>query len=199
MGFDRSDANPYDFSDKNIAQYQTGDADHDKFAAHRIMHQGTEILRRHDHEAPQSGDWKDGQNRRGESSVRADCLDLTFQTEALADNVREAAENFAEVAAGLPLEQHGGREEAHVSKRNALAEVGEGTIERPAHVLFIEKSAKLLTERISELLAHHLEADSKRTAGAHGAREEIQRVRQLRLHAVQTFCAGLFHHHEWHI
>ena len=54
----------------------------------------------------------------GHPAVRRVDPHLAQDLEALAHDVREVLENLGQVAAGLALDQHGGREEPHVEERH---------------------------------------------------------------------------------
>ena len=151
-----------------------------------------EITGRHEHQSAQRCDRQQRQNRGGEPAVGADRFDLAFQPESFADDVRKAVQNFAQIAARLALQQHSGRKEPHIGKRHALAEVRERAFERRAQILLIEQRAEFLAQRLVNLLAHHFEADGEGVAGAHGTRQEIERVGQLRFQRVDPLADRFF-------
>ena len=55
--------------------------------------------------------------------------------------------------------------------------------------MLVEQSAELLSQRIGDLFTYHFEADRERMAGAHGARQKIERVGQLRFQFVEALPA----------
>src|SRR5579884_1173229 len=147
-------------------------------------------ITRRDHAQKQHGhDRQHGQNAGGHAPMRADRLHLAAETEALADQVGQAGQDFSQVSAGLALQQHHGNEEAHIQKRNALDEIAHRGFDRRAEVLLVEQRAELAAERIGSLVPEHLQADRKRVSGAHRARNEIQRFRKLFLELSQPLPA----------
>ena len=60
----------------------------------------------------------------GQPAVRGVDAHLAQDLEALADDVREVLEDLRQVAAGLALDQHGGREEPDVEQRHPHRQVG---------------------------------------------------------------------------
>ena len=70
--------------------------------------------------------------------MRAGCLDLPLQPEALTDHIGELRQNFGEVAAGLLLQEHGRGKEAHVQQRDAIREIGERYLQSRAQVLLVK-------------------------------------------------------------
>src|SRR2546429_103596 len=72
----------------------------------RILGHALQVAGGHHQQREHRAHRQQGQNRRRQTPVRAGCLHLALQTEALADDVRQAREDFAEIAAGLLLQQH---------------------------------------------------------------------------------------------
>ena len=138
-------------------------------------------------------DRQQGQNGGRQTPVGAGRLHLALQPEALADDVRQARENLAQVAAGLLLQQHRRSEEAHVQQRHPHAEIAQRDIQRRAQVLLVEQRAEFLAQRIGHLLAHHFQADGEGVAGAHGARQKVERLGKLLLQRVQPLLALVPH------
>ena len=78
-----------------------------------------QIAGRHEQQRQHGGDRQQGQNGGRQAPVGAGRLHLSLQAEALADDVGQARQNFAQVAAGLLLQQHRRGKEAHVEQRHA--------------------------------------------------------------------------------
>ena len=89
----------------------------------------------------------------GQTAVGAGRLHLALEPEALANDISQPRENFAQVAARLFLQQHRGSEEAHVQQGNAQGEIAQRDIQRRAQVLLVEQRAEFLAQRIGHLLA----------------------------------------------
>ena len=88
---------------------------------------------------------RDGEERRqsqqhvaGHAAVRRVDAHLAENLEPLAHDVGEVVEDLREVAAGLALDEHGGREEPHVEERHADRQVVQRVLQRQAEVLFFE-------------------------------------------------------------
>ena len=109
---------------------------------------GLEITGRSDNQPAQRGEGQQRQNRGRQPAVRAGGFHLPLQPEPFADDVRKPAQHFAQIAAGLPLQQDSGREEANIGQGHALAEIRQRAVQRCAQILLIEQRAKLLPQRI---------------------------------------------------
>ena len=68
----------------------------------------------------------------GEAAVRGVHADLPLDLEPLAHDVREVVENLGEVAAGIPLDEHGRHEEADVENRDAGSHLVQRVTQRQA-------------------------------------------------------------------
>src|SRR5947209_4783997 len=99
--FASSDPNPDDPPDEEIAQHLTNNSGHYQLPAGRIGEQRTQIGRRDHDQTAQSRQREHRQNRGGQLAVRAGGLDLALQAEPLANDMREPAEYFAQIAARL--------------------------------------------------------------------------------------------------
>src|SRR5579885_2110388 len=170
-----------DLLDEKIAEELGEDGAADHLLAVRIGSHALQVAGRHDQQGQHGADGKQRQNRGGHAAVGAGSFDLALETEPLANHVGKARKDFAQVAAGLLLEQNGGREETAIEERHPLGESMQRQIERGAEVLLVEQGAELLAERIGQFLADHLQADAERVTGAHGARQEVERFGELLL------------------
>ena len=79
------------------------------------------------------------------------------------------------------------------SSGHALVEVAQGDIERRAQVLLVEQRAEFLAQGIGHFLAEHFQADGEGVAGAHGARQKVERLGELLLQVVQPLLALVPH------
>ena len=57
-------------------------------------------------------------------------LNFAIDAEAVANDAREAVENFREISAGFFLDEQRGDEKAHVDRRDALGHVQQGVAQR---------------------------------------------------------------------
>src|SRR5580698_364950 len=87
------------------------------------------------------------QDEGGEAAVRRMHANLPADLESLADHVREVVEDLGQIAAGIPLNQHGGDEEPDVEDRDALGHLVERVAERKAEVLLVEGLLELGPDR----------------------------------------------------
>src|SRR5439155_6483552 len=94
-------------------------------------------------------------------------------------------QDFAQVAARLLLQQNRRCKEPAIEKRHANVEIVQSDIQRRPEILLVEQSPELLAQWIRNSLADHVQRDGKCMAGAHGARQEIERLRKLLLQSVQ--------------
>ena len=127
-----------------------------------IFRHPLQIAGRHKQQREHGDDRQQGQNGGRQASVGAGRLHLSLQPEPFADDVRQARQDFAQIAARLLLQQHRRRKEAHVQQRHAHGEIAQRDIDRRAQVLFVEQRAEFLPQRIGHLLAQHFQADRRR-------------------------------------
>ena len=80
------------------------------------------------------------------------------------------------------------------SSGTRMREIAQRDIERRAQVLLVEQRAELLAQRIGHLLAEHFQADGEGVAGAHGARQKVQRFGELLFQRIQPLRALRPHH-----
>ncbi len=74
-------------------------------------------------------------------------LDLAQDAEAVADQLADLVEDFRQVAARLPLQDHGRDEEPQVEVGHPLAHRPQAVVHGHAQVLFFEHAAELLADR----------------------------------------------------
>ena len=74
-----------------------------------------------------------------------------------------------------------------------MREIAQRDVERSAQVLLVEQRAELLPERIRHLLAQHFQADRESVAGAHRARQKVERFGKLLFERVQPLRSLLPH------
>ena len=115
----------------------------------------------------------------GESAVRRVDADLAENLEPLAHHVRQVLENLGEVAAGLTLNQHRGREEPDVEQRHAEREVVERVFHRQPEVLLVEGLPELRADRLVHLVGDHLQTGRKGMAGLQRAGNQIEPFGEL--------------------
>ena len=132
------------------------------------------------------GDRDAAQRRGGHPPVRADRADAPAQLEALADHVRQLVQNLGQVAAGALLQQHRGYKEVHVERRDALGQALQRDLDGKSQVVLLEGAAEFARHRLGELAINHFKRHGKRMAGAHGARNELQRFREYGFEFLQA-------------
>ena len=120
------------------------DAD-DHHLAHPLFEQAVHVLGVDERQRDCEKRRQRHQHVTGEPAVRGVHAHLAANLESLADDGREVVENLRQVAAGLALNEHGGREEAHVEQRHAQAQIVQRFLERQAEVLLVERLAELRT------------------------------------------------------
>ena len=131
---------------------------------------------------------RNGQKRRqgqqhvaGHAPVRGVDAHLAENLEPLAHDVGEVVENLREVAAGLSLDEHGGREEPHVDERHPDGHVVQRVLEGQAVVLLLEGLAELRAHGLGAFVGDHAHRRLERVAGLDGARQQIERLWELLL------------------
>ena len=73
-------------------------------------------------------------------------LDLAPDAEAVADQAADLVEDFGQVAAGLPLQDHGGDEELQIQVGDPLGQAAEAFVQGDAQVLLLEDAAEFLAD-----------------------------------------------------
>ena len=87
-------------------------------------------------------------------------LDLAHDAEAVADQLPDLVEDLRQVAARLPLQDHGRDEEPQIEVGHPLAHRPQAVVHAHAQVLFFEHAAELLADRVAHLAGHGVEAES---------------------------------------
>ena len=113
--------------------------------------------------------------------MRGDDAHLALHLEALADDVRQVAQDLGQVAAALALRQHRGHEEPGVEQRDALGERLERVAQRHAEVLLVVEQPELAGHRLRRLFGDERQPGREGVAGAQRARDQIDRLRELLL------------------
>src|SRR4051812_5750985 len=134
----------------------------------------------------------------GEPAVRGIDADLSQDLETLAHDVSQILENLREVAARLPLNQHGGGEEANVEERHAEGQVVERILHRQAEVLLVERLPELGADRLRHLVGDHLQPGRERVTCFQRARDEVQPFGELLLERPQPLVPLDLEHEERH-
>ena len=81
----------------------------------------------------------------------------------------DLVEDFGQVAAGLPLQDDGGDEEAEIEVGDASPEVLQAFLHGDAKVLLFEDAVEFAADRRRHFAAHHVEAEGQALPGAERA------------------------------
>src|SRR5712692_10581637 len=142
--------------------------------AHAVLEEQLHVLRVEHRQDDAQRRRQGQQDEGGEAAVRGVHANLPADLESLADHVREVVENLGQIAAGFPLNQHGGDEEPDVEDRDALGHLVERIAERKTEVLLIERLLELGSHRLLQLLGHHAEGGLERVARAKSAGYQVE-------------------------
>ena len=93
--------------------------DHQQHLAHALAEQRVHVVRIDERERNAQHRRQRQQHVAGHAPVRGIDANLPQDLEALAHDVREVLEDLRQVAAGLALDEHRGREEPHVEAGHA--------------------------------------------------------------------------------
>ena len=108
-------------------------------------------------------------------------LDVTAQALALRHRLGDRHQQLGEVAADLALDADGHDGPGEVGAVHALGDGVERLLERTAETGLGDDPAQLAAHRLGDLLRHGLDALHHRVAGPQRARQQLERVGQLRL------------------
>ena len=121
-----------------------------------------------------------------DAAVRGDDAHLPLHLEALANHVRQVAQNFGEIAAALTLRQHGGHEEPGVEQWDALGKRLERVAQRHAEVLLIVENAELARDGLRRFFRNDCQPGCKGVSGAQRACNQLDRLRKLLLELLHS-------------
>ena len=147
-----------------------------------VMH----VLRRRDRERHRERRRQPREHPAGDASVRGDHPHLALHLEALADDGRQVAEDFGQVAAAFALRQHGGHEEPGIEQLNALGKRLQRIAERHAEILLVVQQPELAGHRLRRLFGDDGQPGREGVARAQRAGNQIDRLRELLLERPQT-------------
>ncbi len=118
--------------------------------------------------------------------MRAHRADAAAQLETLANHVGQLVQDFRQVAARALLQQDRRHEEMHVQRRYALRKFLQRHFDRQPQVVFLKGPPELARHRLLKFAVNHFERYRECVTSAHGARYELQRVRENFLEVLQA-------------
>src|SRR5688572_11691599 len=124
-----------DLTDPYVADELHDGRDAEQHLTHALAEEQVHVIRVDERQRDAEEGRKRQEHVAREASVRRVHPDLPQDLEPLAHDVREILENLGQVAAGLPLNQHGRGEEADVDRGNAVREILQRILERQPEVL----------------------------------------------------------------
>ncbi len=108
-------------------------------------------------------------------------LDLAEELEALPDQAADLLEDLGQVAAALPLDDHGQDEKFQIGAVEAFGHVAEGFLIAQAEVDLVERLAELGPGRVGKFHGHHLEAAREGVPRLEGPGDHVEGVGELPL------------------
>src|SRR2546425_9866319 len=177
------------------------DLHHDRHGDHhlpdRVLEQHLHVLWIEERQSDGQEAWKTQQHVAGEAPVGRVDAHLPLDLEALAHDVREVVEDLRQIAARLALNQHGRHEEPHVDERHPFGQVVQRLLHRETEILLFERFAELGTDRLTELVGHHLHSGAERVARTDRPRHQVERLREVLLELVQPGASLVADEQEW--
>src|SRR5438128_1813327 len=119
------------------------------------------------------------ENPSGYPALRGQHAKLTTDAEAVPGHAGKIVEHFGQVAAGLPLCQHGDGKEPDVHQRDTGGERPQHLRERQTIVVLFVERPEFRGHRIGHLVSYHGQRARKRMSRAEGASHQADGVRKL--------------------
>src|SRR5438093_855200 len=163
-------------SDGDRPDHLERDSDLHQTKAHRIADEGAELARveRVQRDPEHHGERRE--NPSGYPALRGQHAKLTTDAEAVPGHAGKIVEHFGQVAAGLPLCQHGDGKEPDVHQRDTGGERPQHLRERQTIVVLFVERPEFRRHRIGHLVSHHGQRARERMSRAEGASHQADGV-----------------------